>query len=72
VTAVPPVLHQVAGAGFVPGEDVAVAIIHAHSDASLDGTARALLTAQQAATAVTGEVILLGRVSGTLVLSRLP
>ena len=72
VTAVPPVLHQVAGAGFVPGEDVAVAIIHAHSDASLDGTARALLTAQQAATAVTGEVIPLGGVSGTLGLSTLP
>lgn len=71
-TAVQPVLHQVAGAGFVPGEDVAVAIIHAHSDASPDGTARALLTAEQAATAVTGEVILLGRISGTLVVSRLP
>jgi len=72
VAAVQPVLHQVAGAGFVPGEDVAVAIIHAHSDASPDGTARALLTAEQAATAVTGEVILLGRISGTLVVSRLP
>ena len=67
-----PVLHQVAGTGFAPGEDVAVAIIHAHSDASPDGTARALLTAEQAATAVTGEVILLGRISGTLVVSRLP
>ena len=67
-----PVLHQVAGAGFVPGEDVAVAIIHAHTDASPDGTARALLTAEQAATAVTGEVILLGRISGTLAVSRLP
>lgn len=66
-----PVLHQVAGSGFVPGEDVAVAIIHAHSDAAQDGTARALLTAQQAAAAVTGEVILLGRVSGTLTVSRI-
>ena len=70
VAAVQPVLHQVAGAGFVPGEDVAVAIIHAHTDASPDGTARALLTAEQAATAVTGEVILLGRISGTLAISR--
>lgn len=67
-----PVLHQVAGSGFVPGEDVAVAIIHAHTDASPDGTARALLTAEQAVAAVTGEVILLGRVSGALVVSRLP
>ncbi len=66
-----PVLHQVAGSGFVPGEDVAVAIIHAHTDASPDGTARALLTAEQAAAAVTGEMILLGRISGTLTVSRL-
>lgn len=71
VRAVPPVLHQVEGAGFVPGEDVAVAIIHAHTDASSDGTARALLTAEQAALAVTGEVILLGRVSGTLSIGRI-
>lgn len=66
-----PVLRQVAGSGFVPGEDVAVAIIHAHTDASPDGTARTLLTSEQAVAAVTGEVILLGRVSGTLVVSRL-
>ena len=55
----------------MPGEDVAVAIIHAHSDASGDGVARALLTAEQAAVAVTGEVILLGRVSGTLIIGRI-
>lgn len=66
-----PVLHQVAGSGFVPGEDVAVAIIHAHSDAAQDGSARALLTAEQAAAAVTGEVILFGRVSGTLTIGRI-
>ncbi|WP_256934163.1 MULTISPECIES: hypothetical protein [Microbacterium] len=71
LSAAPPVLHQVVGSGFVPGEDVAVAIIHAHSDASGDGTARALLTAEQATAAVTGEVILLGRVSSTLFIGRL-
>ena len=65
------VLHQVVRSGFVPGEDVVVAIIHAHSDAAQDGTARALLTAEQAAAAVTGEVILLGRVSGTLTIGRI-
>jgi hypothetical protein len=59
------------GSGFVPGEDVAVAIIHAHSDASGDGTARALLTVEQAAAAVSGEVILLGRVSGALTIGRI-
>ena len=71
VPAAQPVLHQVAGSGFVAGEDVAVAIIHAHTDASGDGTARALLTAEQAALAVTGEVILLGRISGTVTVGRL-
>ncbi len=71
VRAAQPVLHQVEGAGFVPGEDVAVAIIHAHTDAGGDGTARALLTAEQAAVGVTGEVILLGRVSGTLTIGRI-
>jgi hypothetical protein len=70
-SAAPPVLHQVMGSGFVPGEDVAVAIIHAHSDASGDGTARALLTVEQAAAAVSGEVILLGRVSGALTIGRI-
>lgn len=71
LSAATPVLHQVAGSGFVPGEDVAVAIIHAHSDASGDGTARSLLTAEQATAAVTGEVILLGRISGTLTIGRI-
>ncbi|WP_051606615.1 hypothetical protein [Microbacterium sp. CH12i] len=71
VRAAQPVLHQATGSGFVPGEDVAVAIIHAHTDASGDGTARTLLTTEQAALAVTGEVILLGRVSGTLTIGRI-
>ncbi|MCT2090277.1 hypothetical protein M3D92_13400 [Micrococcus terreus] len=71
VRAAQPVLHQVEGVGFVPGEDVAVAVIHAHTDASSDGTARALLTTEQAALAVTGEVVLLGRISGTLSIGRI-
>ena len=66
-----PQLMEVEGEGFVPGEDVAVAIIHANTDASTDGTARTLLTADQAALAVTGEVILLGRISGTLSIGRI-
>ncbi|WP_347125355.1 hypothetical protein [Microbacterium sp. SY138] len=57
------VLH---GEGFVPGEDVAVAVVIAHGDAAPDGTMRALLTAEQAGASPTREVILLGRVSGTL------
>jgi hypothetical protein len=57
------VLH---GEGFVPGEDVAIAVVIAHGDAAPDGTMRGLLTAEQAGASPTREVILLGRVSGTL------
>ena len=57
------VLH---GQGFVPGEDVAIAIVIAHSDAGPDGTARALLDRGQLDASPTREVILLGRASGTL------
>ncbi len=57
------VLH---GEGFVPGEDVAIAIVIAHSDAAPDGTARGLIETAQLAASPTREVILLGRVSGTL------
>lgn len=57
------VLH---GEGFVPGEDVAIAVVIAHGDAAPDGTMRALLTAEQAGASPTREVILLGRISGTL------
>ena len=58
------VLH---GEGFVPGEDVAVAVIVAHSDAAPDGTARGLLARELLAASPTREVILLGRISGTLI-----
>jgi len=57
------VLH---GEGFVPGEDVAVAVVIAHGDAAGDGTMRGLLTPDQLAASPTREVVLLGRVSGTL------
>lgn len=54
------------GVGFVPGEDVAIAVVIAHGDAAPDGAMRGLLTADQLAVSPTREVILLGRVSGTL------
>ena len=59
-------LPTVSGEGFLPGEDVAVAIIVAHTDAATDGTARSLVTGGMQASSPTREVILLGRVSGTL------
>ncbi|WP_229659413.1 hypothetical protein [Nesterenkonia alkaliphila] len=68
-------LVEVTGEGFVPGEDVAVAVIVAHTGATPTGDARALLdTAHLAEVGLTstgaGEVILLGRVSGTQVIAR--
>lgn len=61
-----PELVALHGEGFVPGEDVAIAVVIAHSDAAPDGTMRGLLTADQLAVSPTREVILLGRVSGKL------
>ncbi len=66
VASAPPELVALHGEGFVPGEDVAIAVVIAHSDAAPDGTMRGLLTADQLAVSPTREVILLGRVSGTL------
>lgn len=58
------------GEGFVPGEDVAIAVIVAYSDAAPDGTARGLLTAAELAHTPTGEVALIGSISGTTVVGR--
>lgn len=67
---VPSLIHEVSAEGFVPGEDVAVAVITTHCDASNDGIARVLLPAEQLAASPTQEVIMLGRVSGTLIVGR--
>lgn len=70
-----PGFHQVEGDGFVPGEDVAVAIITGHTDAAHTGTARALIDpANPVPEQTTGrfEVVLLGRISGVTVIRRLP
>ena len=62
----PPALPVLYGEGFGPGEDVAVAVVVAHSDAGPDGAARALIALEQLAASPTREVILLGRVSGAV------
>jgi hypothetical protein len=61
-----PELVTLHGEGFVPGEDVAIAVVIAHGDAAHDGTMRGLLTVDQLTVSPTREVILLGRISGTL------
>lgn len=60
------------GDGFISGEDIAVAVIVAHTDAAPDGRARALLDPQVVAAAKAGEVVLVGRVSGTIAVRGLP
>ena len=70
-----PVLVEVTGDGFVPGEDIAVAVIVSHTDATGTGAARALLDERQLNAALpndAGEVVLYGRVSGTVVVRRVP
>ncbi|MGP5200737.1 hypothetical protein ACTXKN_16565 [Brachybacterium alimentarium] len=60
------------GDGFIAGEDVAVALVTAHTDATPDGRARALLDPAVVAAARAGEVVLVGRVSGTIAVRSLP
>ena len=70
-----PELVEVTAEGFVPGEDVAVAVVVSQTDATGTGHARALLDTTQLADLLgdgTGEVVLLGRVSGTTAVRRLP
>lgn len=63
-----PLVGEVAGDGFLPNEEVAVAVVVAHQVANTDGTARlrlppALLEAHP------GLVVLMGKKSGTVMVS---
>ena len=66
-----PRLMEVTADGFVPGEDVAVATIVSHTDATGNGEARALIDLDTLPDAAGQEVILLGRISGTFPVRRL-
>lgn len=73
----PPVLVEVTGDGFVPGEDIAVAVIVSHTDATGTGAARALLDRRHLDAVLpetdgASEVVLYGRISGTTVVRRVP
>lgn len=57
--------------GFIPGEDVAVAIIVRHTKAATDGSARALLEPGLCQISATGEIVLVGLISGTCVVGDL-
>ena len=70
-----PALAEVTADRFVPGEDIAVAVIVSHTEATGTGDARTLLDLDRLRPVLrdgTGEVALLGRVSGTLRMRRLP
>ena len=70
-----PAFHAVEGDGFVPGEDVAVAVVTGHTDASGTGTARALIDPGRLGSDAAGgvvEVVLVGRISGATIVRRLP
>lgn len=64
-----PVLLELVADGFIPGEDVAIALVLRHASAAGDGTARAVLDRAEQAP-VAGEVVLLGRISGTTSIQR--
>lgn len=64
-----PELHEVRAEGFVPGEDVAIAIITNHTDATGNGLARALIDTSQHRDV--SEIVLVGRISGTVAIRRL-
>lgn len=66
-----PRLAEVTAPGFVPGEDVAVATIISHIDATGTGEARSLIDLDDLPDASTPEVILFGRISGALAVRRL-
>ncbi len=66
-----PRLLEVTGEGFVPGEDVAVCRIIRHTDAAPTGIARALIDLAHDHLDPTDEVVLVGWVSGTLVVRSL-
>ena len=66
-----PRLMEVTADGFVPGEDVVVAVIVSHTDAAGTGAARALIDLDTLPYDAGQEVILLGRISGTFAVRRL-
>lgn len=68
-----PMPVEVSAAGFLPGEEVAVAVVIAHTDATA-GRARALLDLARLPDAPGGawDVLLLGRISGTVHIESLP
>jgi hypothetical protein len=64
-------LIEVTGSGFIPGEDVTVALSVSRSEGSADGSARAVIDMSQTVDH-RSEILLIGRVSGLIVTEPLP
>lgn len=67
----PPQLLEVSGNGFIPGEDITVAIPVTSAEGNATGDARAMIDLSQLLDHAT-EVILIGHISGRIVTERLP
>lgn len=67
----PDQLIEVTGSGFVPGEDVTVALSVCSAEGSADGSARAVIDMSQLVDH-RSEILLIGRVSGVIVTESLP
>ena len=67
----PDQLIEVTGSGFVPGEDVTVALSVSSAEGSADGSARAVIDMSQLVDHPS-EILLIGRVSGVIVTESLP
>lgn len=66
-----PQLIEVTGSGFIPGEDVTVAMSLSSAEGSAGGSARAVIDVSQLVDH-RSEILLIGRVSGVIVTDRLP
>ncbi len=64
-------LIEVTGSGFIPGEDVTVALSVSSAEGSADGSARAVIDVSQLMNH-RSEILFIGRVSGVIVTERLP
>ncbi|MGK0741344.1 hypothetical protein ACSHWG_05615 [Leucobacter sp. Z1108] len=64
-------LFEITGSGFIPGEDITVALAVSSAEGSADGTARGLVDLGQLVNHCS-EVMLIGRVSGVIVSEQLP
>lgn len=64
-------LIEITGSGFIPGEDITVAVSASTSEGSADGSARGVVELNQLADH-RSEIMLIGRVSGVIVSERLP